>query len=451
VITSNDPDEGTVNVPLSGNGVAGPTPNISIAPGSIAFNDVVEGNSSTPDNVTLSNTGTAALSVSGISLDDTTNFSLDLSGGANGCGIATPSIAIGDNCTVSVTFSPQSVASFGATLTVASNDPDTPSATVSLSGNGTPAPAPNISVPASVDLGEVVENDTSAPQEVAISNTGNLDLNVSSIALDAGTDVTLNLSGGSNPCGGATPTIAAGDNCTVAVSFAPMSVGALSDNLAIASDDPDQPSVKVALSGTGLDNVTPVVTSVTGSGSIMLDTSGNAGTSFRGVMSLPDTDPSLNQTGKPSQSFPDGITAFTVSNVPAGGTVTVVITFPTAYPAGSTYYVVGSGGFAAYDNASIKGTTTLTLIDGGIGDTDGTVNGTITHTGGVAAAAPASSRSDSGSGCSCRISGDGWSFSDGGPTAGILILPFLWLALARRRYRRRADGPLQDGQEDGSE
>jgi len=302
-ITSNDPDTPTVNVPLSGNGAAAPAPNISFNPASIVFNDVVFGNVSPPDNVTISNTGNAALDVSGISLDDNTNFLLDPNGGPNGCGFTPFLIAIGGSCTVSVTFTPGSVASFGATLTVASNDPDTPSATVPLSGNGTAEPAPNISVPAMVDLGSVVVNASSAPTEVAISNIGNLDLNVSSIVLDDNTVFTINLNGGSNPCGGATPfSIAGGDNCTVAVTFSPTSLGAFTDNVTILSDDPDEGTVKVPLLGTGVDNV------------------------------------------------------------------------------------ISSGG--------------------------------------------------NGSGCSCRISGDGWSFTDGAPTAGILLLPFLWLALARRRSRR---------------
>jgi len=303
-ITSNDPDTPTVNVPLSGNGTAAPTPNISVNPASILFNDVVFGNSSPPDNVTISNTGNAALDVSSVSLDDNTNFLLDPNGGPNGCGSTPFSIAIGGSCTVSVTFTPGSVASFGATLTVASNDPDTPSATVPLSGNGTVAPAPNISVPAMVDLGSVVVNASSAPTEVAISNIGNLDLHVSSIVLDDNTVFTINLNGGSNPCGGATPTIAGGDNCTVAVTFSPTSLGGVTDNVTILSDDPDEGTVKVPLLGTGIDNVSP------------------------------------------------------------------------------------SGG--------------------------------------------------DGSGCSCRIAGDGWSFTDGAPTAGILLLPFVWLALARRRSRRRS-------------
>jgi len=438
-ITSNDPDTPTVNVPLSGNGTAAPAPNISFNPASVVFNDVVFGNSSPPDNVTISNTGNAGLDVSSVSLDDNTNFFLDVNGGPNGCGSTPFSIAMGGSCTVSVAFTPGSVASFGATLTVASNDPDTPSATVSLSGNGTAAPAPNISVPAMVDLGSVVVNASSAPTEVAISNVGNLVLNVSSIALDAATDFALDLGGGSNPCGGGAPTIAGGGNCTVTVVFAPTSVGVLLDNLTITSDDPDEGTVKVLLSGTGLDNVTPVVTSATGSGPILLDTSANAGTSFSDVESLLDTDPSLNQAGKPSGAFPHGILRFTIQGVTPGGTISVNVTYPAGIPSGSRHFEVEPGGFSENTGAGYNGSPVEThdLTDGGPDDDDGTADGTITHTFGVATAA-STPVSGSGSGCSCRIAGDGWSFTDGAPTAGILLLPFVWLALARRRSRRHS-------------
>jgi len=449
-VTSNDPDEGTVNVPLSGNGIAGPTPDISVAPTAIVFNNEVAGDLSTPDNVTISNNGSAALNVSSISLDDNTNFLLDVNGGPNGCGAAPFSIAIGGSCSVSVTFAPQTAAMFAATLSIASNDPDTPNATVSLSGTGTLAPAPDISVPASADFGEVVVNNLSAPTEVAISNVGNLALDVSSIALDAATDFTLDLGGGANPCGGGAPMIAAGGSCTVAVVFAPTAVGALLDNLTITTvNDPDEPIVKVSLSGTGIDNVTPVVTSATGSGPIMLDTSANAGTSFSDVESLLDTDPSLNQTGKPSGAFPHGILRFTIQGVTPGDTISVNVTYPAGIPSGSRHFEVEPGGFsentgAAYDGSPVE---THDLTDGGPDDDDGTADGTITHTFGVATAA-STPVSGSGSGCSCRISGDGWNFADGAPTAGILLLPFLWLAVARRRSRRRtSSGRLGDDPE----
>ncbi len=281
-------------------------PNIAVSPLSIVFLDNAVNGVSVPATVTISNNGNAALDVSSISLDDNTNFLLDLNGGPSGCGATPFSVAVVDNCTITVTFTPKSVGSFTAILTIASSDPDTPNATVTLSGDGTAFSAPNINVsPTSVSLGSL---DVGV---VDISNVGSLDLHVSSIALDVNTSFTLDLGGGLNPCGGATPTIAPGDNCTVAVTLTQTSDGSYSDNLTILSDDPDEATVKVHFSGT--------------------------------VLSSPPSPIIL-----PEESGCDG-----------------------------------SGG------------------------------------------------------CRIAIAGDGWGFTSGAPTAGILLLPLFWLALARRRYRRQ--------------
>ena len=84
--------------------------------------------SSSPLDVVISNIGEVALNSFGISLNDTTNFNLD----PGTCGI---SIATGGSCAASVTFSPQTVGIFNASLTIISSDPESPSEVV-LSGYG---------------------------------------------------------------------------------------------------------------------------------------------------------------------------------------------------------------------------------------------------------------------------------------------------------------------------
>ena len=434
-IPSNDPDEDPVTVQVSGTGTSPtPVPDIvvtdSVAPPDdlqIPFGSITVGTSS-DQTVTVSNAGNDNLVIGTIAQANplAAPFSI-LNDTCSG-----QTVAPSNNCTFTVRFSPNSTAAVNDNFDIPSDDPDENPVTVSVSGTGTGAPVPDISVPASVDLGEVVENDTSAPSEVIISNTGNLELTVSSIAIDAGTDFTLNLGGGSNPCTTANPIIPAGDNCTVAVVFAPKSVGAISDNLAIASDDPDQPNKNVSLSGTGLDNVTPAVTAATGTGTITLDTSGNPGTTVSGIMALLDTDPSLDQTGKPTGvTFPHGLVSFTVNNVAAGGTITVDITFPAAIPAGSKYYKVNAGGFFEFAGAVISGNTvTLTLTDGGSGDLDA-IPGTITDPGGLAVPVSQSSSSSS-SGCSVIGSGGN------GEGGAVLFLTLLAILVTLRRQRAKA-------------
>jgi hypothetical protein len=131
---------GWKKVGFSGKGVRDLVPNISIAPLNNDFGDVVMRDSSSPREIMLSNTGSAELHVSGIVLSDTTNFTLDVNVGSNACGSTSPTIPTGQNCTVSARFGPFSTGVFSSTLRVDSDDPDTPSLGVSLTGSGTASP-----------------------------------------------------------------------------------------------------------------------------------------------------------------------------------------------------------------------------------------------------------------------------------------------------------------------
>ncbi len=118
-----------------------------------------------------------------------------------------------------------------------------------------------------------------------------------------------------------------------------------------------------------------------------IDTSINDGTMIieESIEILNDSE--VNQTSKPdSYIFPDDLISFIVGDLdPNGGeTITVTIQFPTNYPIGAKYFKVSDNGFEEYSNASINGSTvTLTLTDGGEGDSDD-VAGQITDPGGPA-------------------------------------------------------------------
>ena len=224
---------------------------INVTPASKDYTDVAVGSSS-GQVFTISNTGTASLAVSGMTLSDTTNFSLNTGGGPNGCGSTAPVIAAGDNCTVSVAFAPLSVSAFSATFTIASNDGVDPTADVSLTGNGVATSVPNIGVsPASVDFGRIDVGNPST-REVTLSNAGSANLAVSGIALSGSAAYSQDLSGGSNPCGSATPTIAPAGSCTITVTFAPQADGGpFGATVTVSSNDPDTPNAAVPLTGTG--------------------------------------------------------------------------------------------------------------------------------------------------------------------------------------------------------
>ena len=105
-----------------------PSPDISITPTSHDFGNVNIGNISTPQTFTISNTGTANLinGTNEITGTNTTSFFIDTGDDSCSAQIIAP---LGD-CDVAVTFSPDTVGTITASLSVPSNDPDTPTLNV---------------------------------------------------------------------------------------------------------------------------------------------------------------------------------------------------------------------------------------------------------------------------------------------------------------------------------
>ena len=113
----------TNTVSLTGTGTA-PGPVLNAAPASLSFAGTDVGSSSAAQAVTVTNSGTAAASVSGVTA--TGDYSQ-----TNNCS----SVATGSSCTVNVTFKPTASGTRTGTLTVTSNANNSP-ATVSLTGSG---------------------------------------------------------------------------------------------------------------------------------------------------------------------------------------------------------------------------------------------------------------------------------------------------------------------------
>ena len=95
-------------------------------------------------------------------------------------------------------------------------------------------------------------------------------------------------------------------------------------------------------------------------------------------------------------SFPDGLFDFTTTS--CTGTITITVKFPTPFPAGAQYWKYGPtpGPVAAHwytlgaaNSMVLAGSTaTFTITDGGLGDDDLTVNGSIVDQGGPGVSAP---------------------------------------------------------------
>ncbi|GAA1601719.1 ThuA domain-containing protein [Catellatospora bangladeshensis] len=205
---------------------------LSANPTSLAFGNQNVGTASGGRTVTVTNTGTAAASISSITA--ASQF-----GQTNNCGA---SLAAGASCTVTVTFTPTSAGAKSGNLTVNSNATN-PALSVGLTGTGTTVQQP---ATLSANPGTITFPDTavggSVTRTTQISNTGGTTASISSVTV-AGTGFSLSANG----CGTA---LAAGASCTVTVAFAPTSAGARTGTLTVSSSA-SNPSLSVGLSGTG--------------------------------------------------------------------------------------------------------------------------------------------------------------------------------------------------------
>jgi len=132
-IRSGDPAKPEVTVNLSGSGAY---PSVSVSPLSHNFGDVYL-NTRVSREVVISNTGCLDLTLRGIDLSQRgTTFSLDLNGGQRPCGSTFPRTLLpGESCTVIVSATPATTGADSATLSVTSDDPNSP-AEVSFQVNG---------------------------------------------------------------------------------------------------------------------------------------------------------------------------------------------------------------------------------------------------------------------------------------------------------------------------
>ena len=225
-----------------------PTPDISISLSSYAFGAVNTGNASPAQTFTITNTGYADLVIGTLSVEgaDASEFTTvtDYSSGQT--------LGPSETSTVDIAFSPTSEGVKSANLSIPSNDPDTPTVNVSLSGMGFQSfvPTPDMSISlSSYDFGTVITGNASTVQTFTITNTGDADLVIGTLSVGGAnasefTIVTDYSSG---------QTLGPSETSTVDIAFSPTSEGVKSANLSIPSNDPDTPTVNVSLSGMGSD------------------------------------------------------------------------------------------------------------------------------------------------------------------------------------------------------
>jgi len=215
----------------------------------IPFGDLTEMTSS-DQTVTVTNDGDSDLVISQIAV--TNPLAAPFSILNDTCSNQT--VAPAANCTLTVRFSPPSPGASADSFDIPSNDGDENPVTISVSGTGISALAPEITVTDSVDpaadlqvpFGDVTET-TSSSKTVTVTNDGNVGLLIGQIAVVNPLAAPFSIL--NDTC--SNQTVAPAANCTLTVRFSPPSPGASADSFDIPSNDGDENPVTVSVSGTG--------------------------------------------------------------------------------------------------------------------------------------------------------------------------------------------------------
>lgn len=147
----------------------------------------------------------------------------------------------GQECAITVTFTPAATGPLTATLNLTDYAIGSPQQ-IALSGTGT-APTTTLS-PASLSFGNVSVNAASGEQTVTVTNTGNVVLSFNSIAVTGANAAAYRTT---NTCGPVAP----GGQCKISVFFAPGSAAVLPATLSVSDNAVGSPQT-VSLTGTGV-------------------------------------------------------------------------------------------------------------------------------------------------------------------------------------------------------
>jgi len=230
-------------VSLSGTGIA---PAVLLSGSSLSFANQLVGTTSTAQAETVSNTGTANLTISTVAIGGT-NAS-DFAKRADTCSGAT--VTPNNTCTVSVTFTPSATGSRSASLNLTDNASNSPQM-VSLRGTGM-----GVSLSAtSLSFGAQLMGSSSL-KTVTLTNLGSTPLGISGLTVVSMAPLTpLGVNAGdftiqSSSCvaGGS---VAGRGSCTINLAFKPTAAGIQSATLVISDSDPSGPQT-INLRGTGM-------------------------------------------------------------------------------------------------------------------------------------------------------------------------------------------------------
>jgi len=285
---------------------AGASSSISVSPTTLSFGRQALSSSSAGQNITVANSGFLDVTISSVVASGSYAETDTCSGTV---------LKPGQNCMISVTFTPAVTGSIPGTITVNDNAAGSPQL-VSLSGTGV-VPVSfsgNLTFPA-VNVGS-----SSVAQTMTMTNN-----------LNEALDLTFSTSGGfsaagngSSPCG---VTIAPKAKCTFGVTFSPTTNGIVKGSLVVSYSASGSPAVGY-MQGTGQNGPTAPLTFTPGTlsfGNVALNTSSSKTVTVKNATLTPITINSITAIGYYGVA-PSG-TAPCSGTLNAGKTCTMTVTF----------------------------------------------------------------------------------------------------------------------------
>ncbi len=320
---TDDPSDSTVAVTLT---AAGTAPHMAITENSDTLDlGEVKVNSSVTHDIAVTDNGMAILTLTNVAA------------GPAPFGIAANPVIVGAEGTayVTVSFAPLTVGTFSGMLVIQSDDPQNPSDTVYLSGQGINSSL-TIS-PASVAFGSISVS-TTAVDTIELSNTGSASLNINGYELSPA-------SGSFTVVDSSAHRVSAGDSVSVIVSFHPDTSGSYSGTLTLLTDDGGAPERTIDLSGYGVKGALSLSASSLDFGSVLVGRDSAMRLMLRNSGQASVTLSSINFTGPGASAFNDGAFS-TPSSLTAGDSIALTLTFtPSASQLyeGMVQFMLGDG------------------------------------------------------------------------------------------------------------
>ena len=204
---------------------------VSLSPTSLNFGNQTVGITSTPQVVTLTNTGNINLTIASIQISGTNSGKFNQTNNCPG------SVQPNGSCQISVTFTPTTTGTRNAAVAITDNAPNSPQS-VPLTGVGV-LPAVTLS-PTSLTFSTQLIFTTSPAQQVTLTNTGAGVLTINQISVTGAFSQTNNCPSSLNP----------NAYCTINVKFHPKIKGVQKGSVNVKDNAPGSPQ-KVPLTGTG--------------------------------------------------------------------------------------------------------------------------------------------------------------------------------------------------------